>query len=463
MSDRDSLAPRDWGLAVDAKGELTVAGCSTVSLAREYGTPLHVVDTARLESTAARFLSDFRSAYPGEVRAHFAFKCNGLPAVLSALRGAGLQAEVMSEFELLLALRLGYRGEQIVVNGPWKPESFLRLCLQHRVRYVVVDSLNELNRLDRLGRERGLAVDVLLRINPDFVPRGLNQGAATASRRGCAFGLDLRGGEADHALAALPGLPGIRFHGFHFHIGTGIRTPADYRRALLRIKGLVEHARDAGFPAGVIDVGGGYATATSREMTTSEMLLYQALGRLPRLRDTPHGCGFRDFAAEITAGLRELFAGRTLPTLLLEPGRSIASQNQLLLLTVYDVKDRAGVGTWAITDGGLGTVTMPTFYECHEVLLCDDPVRPRTDKVTIIGPVCFAGDVVYRNKPMPRLRPGHVLAIMDSGAYFLALESSFGFPRPAVVAVRDGRHELVRRRETFEDSLARDQLASNNA
>ncbi len=111
---------------------------------------------------------------------------------------------------------------------------------------------------------------------------------------------------------------------------------------------------------------------------------------------------------------------------------------------------------WLITDGGLGTVTLPTFYECHEVLLADDIRRPRTENVTIVGPVCFASDIVYRNIRMPEIRPGETIAIMDSGAYFIAQESSFGFPRPAVVGARRDGCRLVRRRETFADLTGRD-------
>ncbi|MBE3129772.1 MAG: hypothetical protein IMZ54_03515, partial [Acidobacteria bacterium] len=167
---------------------------------------------------------------------------------------------------------------------------------------------------------------------------------------------------------------------------------------------------------------------------------------------------FEDFSGEIARALLRIFPGDELPELISEPGRSIASPNQFLLLTVSYVKTRPKVRKWLITDGGLGTVTLPTFYECHEVLLADDVRRPRTENVTIVGPVCFASDIVYRNIRMPEIRPGEIIAIMDSGAYFIAQESSFGFPRPAVVAVKGNTCRLVRRRETFVDLMGRDIL-----
>jgi diaminopimelate decarboxylase len=321
---------------------------------------------------------------------------------------------------------------------------------------MVVDSLEELEALHQICVGLGSAADILLRVNPDYVPKGMNQGASTGSRKGCAFGLDLAGGEVDTALERLDHLQEVRFRGFHFHIGTGIRNPGDYNKAIRRLTPALHSARAKDHSIEIMDVGGGFAARTTREMTTREMLLYQGWERLPTGTRPGEAFTFAGFATAITSALCSLFPEDELPELIVEPGRSIASPTQLLLLTVRRVKKRPGVKTWLITDGGLGTVSMPTYYEYHEMFLCNDVNRPRTQKVTITGPVCFAGDVVYKNKPMPEVYAGEVLAVMDSGAYFTAMESSFGFPRPAIVAVSGGRHWIVRRRETHDDMVERD-------
>jgi diaminopimelate decarboxylase len=457
------LKPQDWGLGTDADGRLTIGTERAVDIARAFGTPLHVLHEERLEATAARFRRSLEAAYPGRCSVHYAFKCNSVPAVIEAVRRAGLKAEVMSPFELDLALRLGYGGGDIVVNGPGKTAAFLRSAVASAVRLINVDSLGELALLDEIARAARKPVDILLRINPDFVPRGMNAGSATGSRKGCAFGLDLRGGEVREALGLVGCLPGVRFRGFHFHIGTGIRDARAYARVLDRLAPLFRETRDAGFRVNVLDVGGGFASATTREMTSRELLVYQGFERLPAAADVADCASFEDFSGEISRAVRGIFPESELPELIAEPGRTIASPNQLLLLTVSQVKVRPKVRTWLITDGGLGTVTLPTFYECHEVLLADDVRRPRSERVTIVGPVCFASDVVYRNIPMPEVRPGEVIAIMDSGAYFIAQESSFGFPRPAVVSVDRNTCRLVRRRETFEDLSGRDVISAPTA
>ena len=119
---------------------------------------------------------------------------------------------------------------------------------------------------------------------------------------------------------------------------------------------------------------------------------------------------------------------------------------------------RQGVGRWIITDGGIGTITLPTYYEFHEIFLCNQLSRPVNRKATIIGPCCFAADIVYKNKPMPEVKSGEVLAIMDTGAYFTSLESNFGFPRPAIVSVSENGHEIIRQRENFEQLIGRDHI-----
>lgn len=456
---KETLSPNAWGLEINSKGELTIAGCSTVELAAEFGTPVHIVHDERLEKTARQFLTSVEAAYPGQVSVHYPFKCNSVPGVVQTIQRAGFKAEVMTEFELDLARYLGYREDGIIVNGPCKTDDFLAKCIDLRVRLIIVDSLEELLAIGRLIEWKNSEADVLLRVNPNFVPRGMNQGSATGSRKGCAFGLDLKGGEVRYALNLLKGTPGIHFQGFHLHIGTGIRNSRDHADALACLPSLVEDARRAEQRIRIVDVGGGFASMTTRELTSCEMLRYQAFGRLPSLQDGQQHASFSDFAGEISDVVTQAFPRGELPELIYEPGRCIASSNQLLLLTVHRVKSRRRAGKWLIADGGLSTVTMPTYYEYHEVFLANDVNRPRTEKVTIIGPACFAGDIVYRNKWMPVVHSGEVLAIMDTGAYFTALESSFGFYRPAIVSVGQGEPRVIRCRELFNDSISRDTIA----
>jgi len=446
--------PGTWGLHAGEQGELMIGNHGTIGLARQFGTPLHVVNARRLMKTGADFLQTVRGSYRGWTSVHYAMKCNSVPAVVEILLQAGMGLEVMTDYELTLALRLGCPAERIIVNGPCKTRFFLRACIDAGVRFLIADSLEELRDIAGIAGERDHYPRVLLRVNPDYTPRGMTRGTATGSRTGCAFGLDLRGGEVERAMRVLDELKRIRFMGFQMHIGTGIRHASDYAHALQRVTKLREIARTSGRSIRVLDVGGGFASPASREFGPLELLLYQAFGRLPGSgREAPSASLF---ARTISGAVEQLFGPDDLPELIFEPGRSIAGPNQFLLLTVQRVKERDGVGRWLIADGGLSTVTIPTYYEYHEVFLANDVRRPRGTPATITGPACFAGDVIYRNKRMPVVAPGEVIAIMDSGAYFTAMESSFGFPRPAIVAVDGASCRLVRTRETFEEMIGRD-------
>ncbi|MFH0992582.1 MAG: hypothetical protein V1799_21495 [bacterium] len=453
-----TIHPQAWGLQTNEAGELVMDGIRTLALAEEYGTPLHIVHEQRLYETALKFRESAEQSYPGKVTVHYPFKCNGVPGVIHILQQAGLHAEVMTPFELELAQKAGFQEEEIIVNGPCKTDEFLHQCVCAGAKLIIVDSLEELEALQRIADQEDAAVNILLRINPDYVPKGMNDGSATGSRKGCAFGFDLKGSEIENALVMLEQNRSLSFRGLHFHIGTGITRPADYVNALRCLPSLLERIQDHDMRVRVLDVGGGFASSTSREFNSLEMLLYQAFGTLPTLDLQKHSSDFIDFTRAISDAVISSFPTGELPELLYEPGRCIVSPNQLLLLTVHRMKTREGVGTWLITDGGVSTVTLPTFYEYHEVFLCNDVTKLRTERVTLIGPACFAGDVIYRNKPMPPVRSGEILAVMDSGAYFTQLESSFGFARPAIVGVNAGSHHLMRDRETFAQSIERDHL-----
>jgi diaminopimelate decarboxylase len=448
--------PGNWGLSVRDTGSLMINDSDVVDIAEIYGTPLHIVNLPRLIETGKTFISQITKSYPGKTSVHFAFKSNSVPGVVQTIKQAGLKAEVMTDYELDLALQLGYTGKDIIVNGPGKTRMFLEKCLQSDVRLIVIDSLIELEELNQLCGEMHLIANVLFRINPNYTPGGMDAGTATANRKACAFGLDLKSGEVFRALYRLKYLEFINFYGYHMHIGTGIRDPRDYSKAIRILFPLLQKTMDLGLQIKCIDIGGGFASFTTRKFTTMELLLRQSFRYMPARINQNDKKEFSDFAREISETVIEFFHVTDCPELIFEPGRCIVSPNQFLILTVHRIKERIGVGRWLITDGGLGTCTLPTYYEFHEIFLCNEVGRKPSGPASIIGPCCFAADTVYSNKLMPHISAGEKIAIMDTGAYFTALESSFGFPRPAIAGVSPETHELIRHREDFEEMTGRD-------
>ncbi len=444
--------PSLWGLE-RRDGELFLDGANLCALATRFGTPLHVASARILQSRCSELSRAF-SGYPGPVSICYSYKTNRTAAILSVLHGAGCGAEVVDGLEMRLALQLGVDPARIVLNGANKSEHELRTAVEEGLGLVVVDGFAELERLEGLGEEYDRTVPVALRICPDVKPRGMNVSSITGSRR-TQFGFDFESGEAHVAIERAISKPHLRLCGVMAHIGSGIHDLKGVAKSIGRLLDLQLAATRLGAEPDRLDVGGGLGTRLSHEFTTVEMLRYLATGRLPRRpRRDPENLFSRYgtlVTDAVTAGCRR--RGLEIPKLILEPGRALVSDAQVLLLTVGQVRERPGVGRFAITDGGAMTVSMMFLSEYHAVLLAnrDAPLDGRTH---VFGRLPSPMDVVYRGARLPRLDPGDVLAVMDAGAYFTSTETTFGGARPPVVLVEDGEVKLARRRETYEDRVA---------
>lgn len=447
------LVPEDWGLNADSNGELCWNSFKLTSLAEEFDTPLYIINEDRLFSFAEMFKTKVNMIFGKQGSVYYPFKCNSVPAVINTIKKSGISAEVMTEFELELAIKLGFQPNEIIVNGPCKTEKFLKKCVQTGVRFIIIDSISELLSLIKIKAEK--EIKILLRVNPGVIPKGLYKGSATGSKSSW-FGLDFP--EVLAALQILKRNKFIKFNGIHFHIGTGIREPKSYSGTIKKLYPIFSSIQKAGFKIKILDVGGGFASMTTRELSSTEMLFSQVLSgyRFKWGKQKVFDAAY--FLDEIKKALNSFFI--SLPEIFFEPGRCIVSPNQLLLLTAVRIKQR-GSKRWLITDGGLGTITMPAYYEYHEIFPCSTVNRAVKETVTITGPCCFASDIIYKNKLMPRIKEGEIIALMDCGAYFNALESSFNFPKPPIVSVKGDGYTLVRRRETFDEMFLRDNIEQN--
>ncbi|MBW1878862.1 MAG: hypothetical protein JRJ84_10910, partial [Deltaproteobacteria bacterium] len=345
------MDPTLWGLE-RRDGRLWMDGQDLTGLSHRYGTPLHVASARRLRERCVQWKRAFEG-YPGACRIHFSYKTNLVAGLLAVLHEAGLGAEVVNGYELWLALQLGVHPDGIVMNGPNKREEELRAAVEAGIGLLVVDGLEELGRLEDIAAELDRPVRIGLRVCPDIVPRHMNTSSLTGSRRN-QFGLDLRGGEVEEALRRAVASPHLDLRGLMAHIGSGIHDLRAFQKAVERLLDVHVDALRAGARPTVLDLGGGLGTCLSREFTTLEMLTYLGLGRLPRPpRPAPPDLVER-YARAVVEAMETGCARRKidLPELVLEPGRAIASDAQVLLLTVGAVRERPGVGSFALTDGG---------------------------------------------------------------------------------------------------------------
>ncbi len=442
----------EWGLSRRDQ-RLWLDGHDLTGLAERFGTPVHVVSASRLRARADEVLDAF-GHYPGNAQIHFSYKTNSVAGVLRVLHDAGFGAEVVNGYELHLARRLGVPGDRIVFNGPNKTDVELRAAIDAGVGLLVVDHLEELTRVQSLARRSEQRVRIGLRVCPDISPRHMNASSLTGSRRN-QFGLDLPGDEYSTALGRVASSDELELRGVMAHIGSGIHDLKSFERTVETLLDLHVAAFDAGCSPDLIDIGGGLGTRLSRELTTFELLAYLGVARLPRLgRPGPMDLWAR-YAEAVCCAMVDGCERRgiALPDLVLEPGRAIVSDAQVLLLSVGAVRERPGAGHFALTDGGAMTVSMMFLSEVHAVLLANR-IGSGSQRVDVFGALPSPMDVVYRNLDLPPLRVGDVLAVMDAGAYFTATSTNFGGPRPGVLLIDGDEVRWTRRPESYDDLLA---------
>src|SRR5262245_33755905 len=292
MLERD-LPPDVWGATVSADGHLMIGGCDTDALAARFGTPLHVVDKERLKSNYFSFLNAFRFHYP-YVEVGYSYKTNPLPGALSALHEFGAWAEVISHFELWLALRLGVSPERIVFNGPGKTLASLELAVERGVKLINVDNSSEPETINRLAalRHRRQAVGVRV---------------ITSVGWSSQFGLSIASGAAKAAFEKIAKLDHLVPVGLHVHLGTGIRDLAIYLRAIeeaLEFSKLLE--RDVGIRIRFFDFGGGFGVPTVRSYSGWDLRL-MAAGYRPLATDLSSGPSLEQYGRRITELLKSYY------------------------------------------------------------------------------------------------------------------------------------------------------------
>jgi len=434
-------------------------------LAARFGTPLFVVSRHRLGEAFTAMEAAFRSQGLA-LEIFFSVKTNPVPRVLEILAGCGAGAEVISEFELWLARKLGLDGDRILVNGTMKSEALLRAAVTHGAHLINIETLAELETLREIVEREGRRANIGLRINPGLRKRVFHFTTASGSSTS-PIGFRRGSGEWQKALRLIVRRPDLfAFRGLHFHLGSGIREAGPYRDALASAAGFFDDALAAGLQPEALDIGGGFGIDTLKEATAGEALRLFVWNRGQEPPDATRSRGLLDEVADVCAGaLSDYARKRGIPPLrlLVEPGRALSGPAQILLLSVRSVRERARGRRAAFCDAGAMSLSPLLISESHAVFAAgraEDGGRLRYD---IYGSLPTPLDIVSLGRRLPELNPGDVLAVMDTGAYFTSLGNNFAGPRPAIAMIENGSASLIRKRETFEDLVSRDAVSGTGA
>jgi diaminopimelate decarboxylase len=408
------------GTRVNPRGHLEIGGCDVVELAREFGTPAYVVVEDDLRARARTFVEEVGRRHD-DFEVLFASKAFACTAVCRILAEEGLACDVASGGELALALGGGFDPERIYLHGNAKSVAELEQAIEAGVRHVVLDSFDDLDRLEEILGTVGGRQKVLIRVTPDV--SGDTHEAISTGQADSKFGFSIE--EAPGAIERVARGSHLDLIGLHFHIGSQLVELEPFRGAVRTVAGLGD------FP--VYSVGGGLGVA------------YTGSQHPPSLTDY----------LDVIIGAAHEFLGAD-KRLLFEPGRTLVANSTVTLYTVETVK--RNVSTWVAVDGGMSDNLRPMLYGAtYEALIAERPLAAPSERCHIAGKHCESGDVIVRDVPLPDPAPGDVIVTPVTGAYGFSLANNYNaIPRPPVIFCRDGAARVVVRRETYRDLTARD-------
>ncbi len=432
-------------------------GCNLVELAREYGTPLYVVNAALIEQSYNTLLGAFRGEGL-DTRLFFSYKTNPVPDVLRSIIALGCGAEIISEFEFWLATKLGVRGCDIVVNGSVKSAALLREAVLHDVAAINVESVDEIRLVREIAVELGRSVNVGLRINPCLAKSPLDFTLFTGSRASH-IGFTPRSSGWKEALRNLRDDSLLKLKGLHFHIGSGVRASRPYEAALHTALKMWTELHEEGFRPTLLDIGGGFSTPTLKEFNLLEAIRFFGWGRPPKHPGEQSRDKLLKEIARACSTILHRFVrehGIAMPTIYVEPGRALVASSQLLLLKVVAMRRRKNGTHVAVCDAGALSLSPLMLSEHHCVFVSNKAEGGRTAKYDLVGNLPAPLDLVTLRRTLPVLEAGDIIAVLDAGAYFTSLGNNFAGPRPAIVMIEKHAARLARRREAFEDMVSRD-------
>ena len=399
-------------------GRLHCEGVSLEHIAAAVGTPAYVYSATAL----AEAYDAFDAAFAGVPHALcYSIKSNMNLAVVRLLVRRGAGVDVTSGGELFRALRAGAEPARIVYSGVGKTDAEIDAALAVGVRLFNAESRAELRRIDARAAAAGRIAPVAFRVNPDVDPKThpyISTGLRTSK-----FGIPIA--DATSAYAEAKALDHVLVVGVDCHIGSQLTSPEPFADALARIRELVVELRAAGHTISVVDVGGGLGVAYADDQSPPSVAEYARV-----VRGALDGLGCE---------------------LVLEPGRTITAPAGVLLTRVLYEKTNEEK-RFVVVDAAMNDLIRPALYQAYQKIEPVGPPREARHKVDVVGPVCESADFLARDRELPAVERGDLLAVRSAGAYGFVMSSNYnGRRRAAEVLVRGDRFAVVRERETYED------------
>lgn len=410
------------------RGQLHAEEAPLAEIAAAVGTPFYCYSSSALETAYLDFARALEGL-PGTIC--YSLKANGNLALVRTLAAHGSGADVVSEGELRRALAAGIPPDKIVFAGVGKTAQELALAIDTGILQINVESWPELELLNAIAAQKGRRAPVAVRVNPDVDAK--THANISTGRSGHKFGIDHD--QAAACFAQARDLPGIALEGLAVHIGSQLTDLSPYREAFTRVAGLYAELQAEGYPLRRLDLGGGLGIPYNGEQP-ADLSAYAAI------------------VQEATGGLDA--------ELIFEPGRLLVGNAGILVARVIYVKEGSS-RRYVILDAAMNDLIRPMLYQAwHTILPVKEmPAGTKTWPADVVGPICETTDTFARERPLPALAPGELLAIFSTGAYGSVMSSAYNARPPAPeVLVRGREHAVIRPRRDLASLIEEDQVPS---
>ncbi len=425
-------------LGINENGNLTIGGCDLKEIAEAYGTPAYIMDEDEIRANCRIYTQSIKDHYDGKGLVLYASKALSCKYIYQIMKEEGMGVDVVSGGELYTALEAGFPNEKIYFHGNNKTVEEIAFALSKGVGRIVVDNEQELSLINQLSGESGITTKVLFRIKPgiDAHTHSFIQTGQIDSK----FGVALENGEAEQIMKTAHQMPNIEVVGVHCHIGSQIFELAPFELAAEKMMNFIADMNDRyGIHIHELNLGGGFGIKYVEE-------------------DRP--VNYDRYIQAVSKVVKRVAKERNidLPSILMEPGRSIVAPAGLTLYTVGTIKNIPGIRTYVSVDGGMGDNPRHIMYGSeYEAALVENPNGEKRNTVTVAGKCCESGDILIRDIKLPEIHSGDLLAVLSTGAYNYSMASNYNrIPRPPVVMIQNGLPKLAVKRETYEDLVRND-------
>ncbi len=421
-------------LSVSEDGILHFAGQSTAALARQYGTPLYLMDEDRIRERMQTYVRGMEKAFGAFGHVLYASKAASFKRIYEIAAEENVGIDVVSAGEIATAACAGYPLSNAYFHSNNKTDADIHYAIQKGVGCFVVDNEEELVVIDEIAEEYGIKQPVLLRITPGIDPHtyaAVNTGTVDSK-----FGSAIETGQAEAITRLALSMKNIDLQGFHCHIGSQVFDSSVYlQTADVMLAFVGDMYRRLGFATEKLDIGGGYGVR------------YTADDPCIDIESNLVSVGSR-----VNALVKQ--QGIPMPHIYVEPGRSIVADAGMTLYTMGTLKRIPGYKNYVSVDGGMTDNPRYLLYgSAYTLLPASKMLEPRSMECSVVGRCCESGDVIQKGVPMPEsLKRGDLIACLTTGAYNYSMASNYNrIPRPAVVMLRGGRSYVAVKRETPED------------